>query len=433
MKALIGAVITYLAKSIFPIYTRLFGRLRKGRVDMAGVRPPFFLVSNHQTEMDPLYIGTSVPGRISFVATDSLFRSPTMDYLMSALGSIPKSKFKVDPSTIRMMFDSIKHGWSVGLFPEGQRSMAGYTDVIAPTVGRLAKMLDVPLVVAKLQGGFLSHPCWAYWPRRGRCVLNMKLLFSREQVRELEPEEIQEAVANSLYNSDFDWIGSQPKLRYKGKKRAQGLHNIMFACPECGQSDCFLTEGDLSTCKKCGYSVKWGDRGEFILMNGSKLHHANLEQQDKWQKEMIGQVADRAAKNPGCDTIYGPCRVTIRRKHKSEPLEVIGDDDIVLYEDAIRTSHAGSCPSVFRIDHIDGFSVEGIRGRRNRIVEFLHDGTVYSFVFHNELESTYKWHLMVRRLKTVNDGRIKSEGGTEDGSSMSVSRGYCREGQAIRE
>ena len=407
VSSLIGSVTTLLAKLIFPIYRRLFGRLRKVEVNLAGVTPPFFLVANHQTEMDPLYIGTNVPGRVSFVATDSLFRNPLMDYLMSALGSIPKSKFDVDPASIRMMMDSIKRGWSVALFPEGQRSMAGYTDAIAPTVGRLAKMLDVPLVVAKLQGGFLSHPCWAYWARRGRCALNIEVLFSREQVRQLKPDEIQKAVAERLHNSDFDWIRSHPRLKYRGKNRAHGLHNIMFACPECGSTDCFQTRGDLSTCKACGYCVKWGDKGEFILENGSRLHHANLEQQDKWQKDLIDRVARQAELNPGCDVIHGPCHVTIRRKPKSGPLEILGDGDVVLYEDAIRVSPVDGCPPEFGLAKIKGFSVEAIRGRRNRIVEFLHDGAVYSFVFHNELESTYKWHLMVRRLKAGHDATAR--------------------------
>ena len=153
MKSLIGTITTYLLKLVCPILFWASGRLRLGEVQLAGVRPPFLLVANHQTEMDPFYIGVHVPGRISFVATDSLFRNPFMDYIMSALGSIPKSKFDVDPSCIRRMLESVKRGWSVALFPEGQRSMAGYTDAIVPG-SRLAKWLDVPLVVAKLQGGF---------------------------------------------------------------------------------------------------------------------------------------------------------------------------------------------------------------------------------------------------------------------------------------
>ena len=43
------------------------------------------------------------------------------------------------------------------------------------------------------------------------------------------------------------------------------------------------------------------------------------------------------------------------------PLEIIGDGDVVLYEDAIRVSRLDGCHSVFRIDNISGFSVEAIR------------------------------------------------------------------------
>ncbi|MGB4338229.1 MAG: lysophospholipid acyltransferase family protein [Bacillota bacterium] len=401
MKSLIGTITTYLLKLVCPILFWASGRLRLGEVQLAGVRPPFLLVANHQTEMDPFYIGVHVPGRISFVATDSLFRNPFMDYIMSALGSIPKSKFDVDPSCIRRMLESVKRGWSVALFPEGQRSMAGYTDAIVPGIGRLAKWLDVPLVVAKLQGGFLARPCWAYWARRGRCALNMKLLFSREQIRQLRPEQIQKAVVDAIRNSDFEWIRTQPRLRFKGTNRAHGLHNIMFACPECGAFDCFLTKGDLSTCKVCGYSVKWGDRGEFVLVRGSRLHHENLELQDKWQRRLIESTVDRAMRAAKDTPICGPCRVTVKRKRRSGPLETLGEGEAVLCADAIRIEPIGdrTVPTEFAIERVKGFSVEAIRGRRNRVVEFLYEGAVYNLVFHDDLESTYKWHLMVRRLK----------------------------------
>jgi len=395
-------ITTAVVKFVLSIHFRLFGKVKRSEVVLDGVEPPFLVVANHQTELDPFYIGTNVPGRISFLATDSLFKNRFVRAVMSALGSIPKSKLDVDPAAIRKMIESVKHGWSVGLFPEGQRSMAGYTDDIAPTVGRLAKMLDVPVVAAKLQGGFLARPCWAYWGRRGRCILNVKLLFSKEQVRQLKPDEIQKAVADSLHHSDFEWIRKNPRLRYRGKNRAHGLHNIMFLCPECGSRDCFKTRGDVCTCKVCGYSVRWGDRGEFILMNGSRLHHENLELQDKWQKSEIRLAACQSRATPGRDLIHGPCKVTVRRQRKSGPMETIGTGEVVLYEDAICVvpddgNHG--LPAEFGLNRVRGFSVEAIRGRRNRIVEFLYEGDVYSLVFHNELESTYEWHLMVRSLQ----------------------------------
>lgn len=391
-------ITTSLVKFMFAIHFRLSRRLKRGKIELGGVTPPFLVVSNHQTAMDPFYIGANLPGRISFLATDSLFKNRLVSAIMAALGSIPKSKFDIDPASIRRMIQSVKHGWSVGLFPEGQRSMAGYTDAISPMVGRLAKMLDVPLVVAKIQGGFLTRPCWAYWGRRGRCILNMKVLFSKEQVRQLKPDEIQQAVAESLHNSDFEWIRSNPRLRYRGKNRAHGLHNIMFLCPECGSNDCFITKGDLCTCKVCGYSIKWGDRGEFILVNGSRLHHENLEAQDKWQKSQIRLAARQATAAPGQDVIHGPCEVTVRRKPRAGQMEILGRGEVVLYEDAIRVD--GEPQLEFPLHRVKGFSVEAIRGRRNRIVEFMYDGDIYSFVFHDELESTYEWHLMVRSLQS---------------------------------
>lgn len=411
MKKVLGSVLSFLIRLVLPVYFKLFGKLKIGSINLKGVKRPFFLVSNHQATMDPFLVGVLVPGPISFVATDMLFRVPIMNFLMSAIGSIPKSKFTIDSSAVRQMMRCVRNGRSVGIFPEGQRCFAGYTEPLVPGIGKLAKMLDVPVISAKLQGGYFADPFWALKKRHGGTTVNLGLLLSKEQLRAMDFSQVEDVIIKALVHSDYEWIKTKPGLTYKGKNKALGLHNIMFVCPECMATDCFLTSGDVATCKNCGYSVAWGDRGEFVPQDGTKLHYENLELQDRWQEAFIESKVSAAALEPEGALVYGPLEATIRRSRKAKPLKVIGEGLISLHNDAIRLVTEADCPKTFHLDSITGFAISAVRSKHNRMFEFIdRDGALYNIILHDPLESTYKWYLTVYRLRA----RIKAASSGSD-------------------
>ncbi len=409
MKKAIGSVLLFLLRLILPVYFKLFGKLRIGSIDLKGVKAPFFLVSNHQATMDPFLVGVLVPGPISFVATDMLFRVPVMNFLMTSIGSIPKSKFAIDSSAVRQMMRCVRNSCSVGIFPEGQRCIAGYTEPLVPGIGKLAKMLDVPVIAAKLQGGFFADPFWALKKRHGGTTVNIRPLLTKEQLRSMEPSQVEDAIVGVLKHSDYEWIKTRPELRYKGRDKALGLHNIMFICPECMATDCFKTSGDVATCKNCGYSVAWGERGEFVPQDGGRLHYENLESQDRWQEAYISSKASEALLKPAGALVYGPLEATIRRSRKAKPLMVIGEGRISLHNDSLRLDTEADCPKAFSLAQISGFAISAVRSKHNRMFEFIdEDGSLYNFILHDPLESTYKWHLTVAylraRIKAASEG-----------------------------
>jgi hypothetical protein len=115
----------------------------------------------------------------------------------------------------------------------------------------------------------------------------------------------------------------------------------------------------------------------------------------------MAKVADGChfESNPEGSPIYGPFDVTIRRSSKSKPLHVIGEGSLTLCDDRILLSTSADCPSGFPLSDIEGFTVSAIKGRHHRIIEFKFQGkSLYNFVFHDQMESTYKWNLMVERL-----------------------------------
>jgi len=406
MRKALGDLLVMLMRLFVPIYFKAFGKLKREAIELDGVSAPFFVVSNHQATLDLFFVGCSLKGPMCFVATDMLFRVPIMNFLMKTIGSIPKSKFAIDSSAVREMMRRVRHGCSVAIFPEGQRCIAGYTEPLVPGIGKLAKMLDVPVVATHIKGGFMADPFWSLKKRMGPAFISAEVLLTREQLRSMEPEEIEEAIAASLEHSDYEWIKGRPELSYRGKGRAIGLHNVMYTCPECRASDCFLTEGDVAYCKSCGYSVRWGDRGEFILVKGSALHHENLESHDRWQRQLVRKAVIQAAESDGTEPIFGPCNATIRRSRKARPLAVLGYGKVSLYRDAIRFDTEVDCPREFALRSIQGFAISAVRSKHNRMFEFLDgEGNLYNIILHDPLESTYKWLLTVSGLKKAQSGR----------------------------
>lgn len=406
MRKALGDLLVMLIRLFLPIYFKVLGKLKKEAFKLDGLPAPFFVVSNHQATLDPFFVGCSLKGPMCFVATDMLFRVPIMNFLMKTIGSIPKSKFAIDSSAVREMLRKVRHGCSVGIFPEGQRCIAGYSEPLVPGIGKLAKMLDVPVVAVHLKGGYMADPFWSIKKRRGPAFISAEVLLTKEQLRSMEPSEIEETITASLEHSDYEWIKGRPELRYKGKGRAIGLHNVMYTCPECGASDCFLTDGDIATCKSCGYSVSWGDRGEFILVKGSALHHENLESHDRWQRQLVRKAVLEATQSEGDRPIFGPCSATIRRSRKAKPLIVLGEGNVSLHTDAIRFDTEVDCPKEFTLRSIQGFAISAVRGKHNRMFEFLDgEGHLYNIILHDPLESTYKWLLTVSGLKKAIGGQ----------------------------
>jgi 1-acyl-sn-glycerol-3-phosphate acyltransferase len=66
------------------------------------------------------------------------------------------------------MMRRLKKGYSVCLFPEGNRSFDGVTRPFPPSTGRVAKACGAALVTFRTEGAYLSNPRWGDTLRRGR-------------------------------------------------------------------------------------------------------------------------------------------------------------------------------------------------------------------------------------------------------------------------
>ncbi len=161
----------------------------EGRENLRGLVGPALVVANHVTYFDPAYVLEALPGRFRrklAVAMDgelleSMRHPPPGTAFFAGLANraaywLIVSLFNVFPlpqkSGFRRSFafagDLVDRGWSVLVFPEGQRTRDGRMGPFRAGIGLLAASLHVPIVPLRLGGIFERKAAGKRWARPGQ-------------------------------------------------------------------------------------------------------------------------------------------------------------------------------------------------------------------------------------------------------------------------
>ncbi len=86
----------------------------------------FVLISNHQSYLDPVFLGLRLPGRrLTFMAKEELFHVPILAPIIKKLGAFPVDRNKRDGKAIAYAKEVVQSNRILALFPEGHRSLNG--------------------------------------------------------------------------------------------------------------------------------------------------------------------------------------------------------------------------------------------------------------------------------------------------------------------
>ena len=243
------------------------GKLTKVR--MEGVKPPYILLCNHNSFYDFYIMSAAIaPHRGHFPAAVDDFIG--IECMLRRVGGIPKRKYTTDISIVRNARKIVKNGEMYGIYPEARYSLCGKTEVIPESVAQLAKYLGVPVVTLKMSGHHLYNPFWNIKSYRFFFPVEatMTQIYTADEIKQASVEEIDAKINEYLYNDDFKWQ-SKNRIPLKHKKRAEGLHNILYQCPHCMTEHQMSSKGAQVFCNACGkswtlnyYGVLEADSGE---------------------------------------------------------------------------------------------------------------------------------------------------------------------------
>ena len=157
-----------LLRAALRVLFRLLWRMRYVGVKNVPASGGVIIAANHQTYLDPFWLGGPVPLYSRFLAWDKVFDWPVAGTLMRLLGAWPLQQ-KGDRRALRRSLQWLREGGALVIFPEGGRSFSdGRMQEFKVGAARLALQAGVPILPITIRGGHRVWPRdWRY-PRFGR-------------------------------------------------------------------------------------------------------------------------------------------------------------------------------------------------------------------------------------------------------------------------
>ncbi len=260
--------------------------LISGRVKVKSDLPkaPFLALMNHSSFID-LKIASKIlyPRPYGIVTTsDGLVGK---EWLMRLIGCIPTQKFVGDITLIKDINYLIKEKkTSVLMYPEASYSFDGTATPLPEKLGRLLKMLDVPVVMITTEGAFTRDPLYNnLQKRRVNVSAKAETLLTREEIKEKSTEELDEILKNAFTFDNFKWQ-KENGIKVTEPFRADGLERILYKCPHCMSEGKTEGKGVSLTCSECGANYYLDEYG--VLKNtAGETKFSHIPDWYAWQRE----------------------------------------------------------------------------------------------------------------------------------------------------
>jgi len=230
------------------------------------VEAPSIVLCNHGAFIDFVYAGTLLRKKApNFVVARLYFYKKWFGNLLRRFGCFPKSMFAADIESAKNCLRVLRTGGVLAMMPEARLSTVGRFEDIQEGTFSFLKKSAVPVYTIKMSGDYFASPKWGSGLRRGaRVTAELDILFTPEELQALSVDEIASKTYERLYYDEFEWIKTQKHVRYKCKRIAEGLENILSKCPKCKLDFTITTKKRDVFCEKCGKLASVDNRYSFV-------------------------------------------------------------------------------------------------------------------------------------------------------------------------
>ena len=247
---------------------------------------PCLILMNHSSFID-LEIASRVfyPKQYGIVCTADGFIGKKA--IMRSIGCIPTQKFVSDITLIEdIKYMLNENKTSVLMYPEASYSFDGTATELPRKMGVLLKKLNVPVVTVITKGAFIRDPLYNMLQKRKTKVsAHIKCLLTPQEIKEKSTKELDEMLDQEF---SFDNFRHQTNTNTEITEpfRADGLHRILYKCPECMREGTTHGKGTKLTCSHCGKEWDLTPLGEMKATQG-QTHFRHIPDWYKWERECI--------------------------------------------------------------------------------------------------------------------------------------------------
>lgn len=308
---------------------------------------PALILMNHSSFID-LQIAATIlfPRPFNIICTSDGFVGK--QGLMYSIGCIPTQKFVTDTTLVKDIVYTIKNNnCSVLMYPEASYSFDGTATPLPKSLGKLLKLLKVPVIMIKTYGAFSHDPLYnSLQTRKVKVTCDMTYLLSKEDIANKSPDEL-----NSILDREFEFDGfkwqQENKVKIDEPFRADGLNRVLYKCSNCEKEGVMVGKGTEITCESCGKKHVLTEYGYLEAVDG-ETRFKHIPDWYKWEREEVRKEIDSDTYNldvpvdiimmVNTDAVY---RVGEGRlKHSKEGFHLTGCDGRLDYSQSVRASYS---------------------------------------------------------------------------------------------
>ena len=267
-----------------------------------GLKPPYVLLCNHNAFMDFKVATKAVfPHRANYVVAIDGFIG--REGLLRNIGCICKRKFTSDVTLVRQLKRVIENGNIAVIYPEARYSLCGTTAVLPASLGKLCKLLGVPVVTLICHGHHVNSPFWNLHDRRVKPTeAEFSMLYTAEELKQATADEVNGKIVAAFQYDDFAWQ-KERGIRTPYAKRAEGLHKVLYQCPACGTEFRMSAEGAQLRCEACGKTWTMSELGELSADSG-ETEFSHIPDWYEWERENVKKEVAAGTYSSGELTVH---------------------------------------------------------------------------------------------------------------------------------
>ncbi len=255
------------------------------KTGVEGLKPPYLLLCNHNAFMDFKVATKAIyPQRANYVvAIDGFLHR---EELLRRIGCICKRKFTNDITLIRQLKRVVDAGDVPVIYPEARYSLCGTTAVLPESLGKLCRLLGVPVVTLICHGHHVNSPFWNLHDRGVKPTeAEFSLLFTPEDLKTLKVAEINRRLVERFQYDDFAWQKDRGiRITYEG--RAEGLHKVLYQCPACRAEYRMNSKGTRLFCEACGKQWEMTELSELKAVSG-ETEFSHIPDWYEWERANV--------------------------------------------------------------------------------------------------------------------------------------------------
>lgn len=245
-------------------------KLKVNKVNMKGLKPPYILLCTHHAFIDFSVTTAAIfPHRANYiVAIDGFIKR---EGLLRAVGAICKRKFTNDIVLIKQIQHGLKVNKNiVAIYPEARYTLVGTNAILPDSLGKLCKMMKVPVAVLNMHGNYLSQPVWNLKKRKVTLEADLTQIVTQEEILTLDVNELNNRI-NKAFEYDEYRFQRDTKRKIAFKQRAEGLHRVLYQCPHCMTEHQMDSLGTKLWCNHCHTTYEMDEYGVLKNTNGNTI------------------------------------------------------------------------------------------------------------------------------------------------------------------